>query len=293
MEKIYVADSYKNFKQVGEPFKNIKGKLVIKVKGTCDRCGGCGHYSYNQLDGTICYGCNGTGTTVKTVRAYTEKEYNRMQTANERARLKKANERLEKERDRQENAATYKKEVAIKLGFNENEKVYIVYGGNTFNIKDYLKEQGCHFNNVLKWYSPSKISLPEGYNLLEISFDDIYDYNVLSKSASYKNNAADIVSELIAKNAGTAPSEYYPGSEKDRISGIPAIFESVSGFAGMYGYTYVYTFKSNSYVFIWMTTKSFSDLTPGSKITLSGTIKKFTIYNGIYQTHLTRCSIEK
>ncbi len=28
---------------------------------TCSRCGGCGRYSYNSLDGDRCYGCGGTG----------------------------------------------------------------------------------------------------------------------------------------------------------------------------------------------------------------------------------------
>ncbi len=28
---------------------------------TCGRCGGCGQYSFNALDGTRCYGCGGTG----------------------------------------------------------------------------------------------------------------------------------------------------------------------------------------------------------------------------------------
>jgi hypothetical protein len=28
---------------------------------TCTRCGGCGQYSYNQVDGSTCYGCSGTG----------------------------------------------------------------------------------------------------------------------------------------------------------------------------------------------------------------------------------------
>jgi hypothetical protein len=27
----------------------------------CGRCGGSGHYSYNQIDGTRCYGCGGSG----------------------------------------------------------------------------------------------------------------------------------------------------------------------------------------------------------------------------------------
>lgn len=28
---------------------------------TCPRCGGSGHFSYNPIDGTKCYGCNGIG----------------------------------------------------------------------------------------------------------------------------------------------------------------------------------------------------------------------------------------
>lgn len=27
----------------------------------CSRCGGSGHFSYNQIHGTMCYGCNGRG----------------------------------------------------------------------------------------------------------------------------------------------------------------------------------------------------------------------------------------
>lgn len=29
---------------------------------TCTRCNGSGHHSYNPRHGTVCYGCNGTGT---------------------------------------------------------------------------------------------------------------------------------------------------------------------------------------------------------------------------------------
>ena len=28
---------------------------------TCSRCGGSGHYSFNLMHGTMCYGCNGKG----------------------------------------------------------------------------------------------------------------------------------------------------------------------------------------------------------------------------------------
>ena len=36
---------------------------------TCTRCGGSGHYAFNRLDGTTCYGCSGTGTQYATKRA--------------------------------------------------------------------------------------------------------------------------------------------------------------------------------------------------------------------------------
>lgn len=34
---------------------------IAYEKETCGRCGGTGQYSYNQVDGSRCYGCGGTG----------------------------------------------------------------------------------------------------------------------------------------------------------------------------------------------------------------------------------------
>ena len=123
-------------KVLGEPFENEKGRLYVKVKGVCPRCSGTGHYSYNPMDGDVCYECMGKKFITKTVRAYTEKEYTRMQAANERARAKREAEKEAKARDLVENAAKYKHEVALKLGFGEDEKAYLVYGDDTFAIKD-------------------------------------------------------------------------------------------------------------------------------------------------------------
>jgi hypothetical protein len=45
----------------------IRGEVFVTteddtaVHSPCSRCGGCGQFSYNQLDGTMCYGCNGDG----------------------------------------------------------------------------------------------------------------------------------------------------------------------------------------------------------------------------------------
>ncbi len=34
---------------------------ILFDKKTCSRCGGSGHYSYNPTDGTVCFGCGGSG----------------------------------------------------------------------------------------------------------------------------------------------------------------------------------------------------------------------------------------
>ena len=293
MEKIFVADSYKDMQIVSEPFENEKGCLFVKVKGTCPRCGGSGHYSYNQMDGTRCYGCNGSGISIQRVRAYTEKEYARMQAANERARAKKEAEKEAKTRDLIENATKYKHEVALKLGFGEDEKAYLVYGDDTFAIKDKLKELGARFDPTLKWFFSKEVELPEGYKLCAMSFDELYNYNPRSKWAEFKEDAKAIVSRRIAEFKGPSTSIYYPGVEKERIRNITAKVDSIRGFEGAYGYTSVYTFTSGDYVFVWMTSKCDVNLAIGTTVDLTGTIKKFNEYMGIHQTFLTRCVIKK
>ena len=292
MDKIFVADSYKGMEIIGEPFENEKGRLYVKIKGTCPRCGGSGHYSYNSLDGTRCYGCGGSGISIQNVRAYTEKEYNRMQAANERARAKREAEREAKARDLEENAAKYKHEVALKLGFGEDEKAYLVYGDDTFAIKDKLKELGARFDPTLKWFFSKEVALPEGYKLCEMSFDELYTYNPRTKWAEFKEDAKTIVSRRIAELKGPSTSQFYPGAEKERIRNITAKVKSIRGFEGMYGYTAVYTFSSEDYIFIWMTSKCDLDLSVGDTVDLTGTIKKFDEYMGEKNTYLTRCIVK-
>lgn len=293
MEKIFVADSYKNMEIIGEPFKNEQGRLYVKVRGVCPRCGGSGHYLYNQMDGTRCYGCQGSGISIQKVRAYTEKEYARMQAANERARAKKAAEREAKVRDLVENAAKYKHEVALKLGFGEDEKAYLVYGDDTFAIKDELKELGARFDPTLKWFFSHAVDLPEGYSLCEMSFDELYDYNPQTKWAQFKEDAKNIVTRRLAELKGPSTSKFYPAAEKERIRNITAKVANVRGFEGAYGYTSVYTFTSEDYVFVWMTSKCDLDLAAGDTVDLTGTIKSFDEYMGVKNTYLTRCAVKK
>ena len=49
----------------------------VKTKVPCRRCGGSGHFSYNLIHGTMCYGCHGTGYQMIDLAA----EKKRQQTA--------------------------------------------------------------------------------------------------------------------------------------------------------------------------------------------------------------------
>ena len=278
MEKFFVADSYKDMEVIGEPFDNEKGRKVVKVRGKCDKCGGLGIIVSRvengrpipiPVDNGVCYKCGGAKTINKVVRAYTKKEYNAMQRAKQRSRERAEAAAAARNQKLLDNAAEYKHQVALKLGFGEDEKAYLVYGDDTYAIKDELKKMGARFDPTLKWFFSSKVELPEGYYLCEFNFDELYDYKPMIKWADFKEDAPNIVRKRIDK-----------------------LVKSIRGFEGYYGYTNIYTFTSEDYVFVWMTSK-YLEVEAGDTIDLTGTIKKFDEYAGVNQTYLTRCVVKK
>ena len=292
MEKFYVAPTYEGCEFFGKPFENpLKGgKMYVKVYIPCKRCGGSGSYSYCSHYGTICLRCRGVGVEMATVRAYTEKEYNAMMRAKERAAAKKEAEKQAKINALMADAEKNKLECAKKLGFNENLITYMVVGGNTYEIKDDLKEHGAKFNSVLNWHMPYQITLPEGYSFCEISFDEVYRFKPLAKEAELNIDAAKIVEEKMATMLGNGTSEFYPEDEGTRIKGVEAKVEKIAGFSGVYGYTYIYNFSTDNFHFVWMTS-SHQSLEEGDAVILTGTIKKFDTYRGVKITYLTRCKV--
>ena len=303
MEKFFVADSYKNMKIIKEPFTNPekKNRKYVTVKTKCPRCGGLGfivsRVHNGQMipvspDGGVCYLCDGKKYITKDVRAYTEKEYNNLQKSKARTREKKEAAEAARKRDLYENAAKYKHEIALKLGFNEEEKVYVVCGGDTYRIKDDLKKMGGKFDSILKWHFQEEVNLPAEYKLCSFSFDELYDYEIEAKFAKFKTNAADIVQSRIASLMPAPTSIYYPAEVKTRLRNIPAKVSKVNGFSGIYGYTFVYTFTADDYIFVWMTAKDLN-VEVGDTVDLTGTIKKFDDYLNQHQTYLTRCIVKK
>lgn len=68
-----------------------RGNKSGKIFEICHRCGGTGHYSFNLLDGTICYGCMGKRVVAETTEAdVIRKAVNRAKAADRRAKKAKA-----------------------------------------------------------------------------------------------------------------------------------------------------------------------------------------------------------
>lgn len=60
--------------------KQVKARLYgMGVRDACGRCGGSGHYSFNMIDGTKCWGCNGQQYVA--VPLHTGKTWERAQAA--------------------------------------------------------------------------------------------------------------------------------------------------------------------------------------------------------------------
>ena len=292
-----VAPSYKHAKILSVNEDTHKAHIEEK----CDRCGGSGliaarvengHIIPIPVDSGICYKCNGEGKIRKWVKAYTEEEMNKYLASQERAKERKA-EKAELERQEKLNKSKEnQEELLAKWGYDvENPLIWLVGGGNTYEIKDQLKELGCKFNPAFGWYSTQPIDIPEGYGMTNINFYDAYTWFPLAKRFELKDNAKEIADAAKATLEPESHSEY-EGEVKERLRDLHVTLTAVRSFDGFYGTSFVYTFIHGENVLIWMTS-SCKDIEVGDEIFLTGTVKEHSEYKGIKQTKLSRCIIKK
>ena len=82
------------------------------------------------------------------------------------------------------------------------------------------------------------------------------------------------------------------GKKGDRLK-APCVVIGVNGYESEFGYTNIYRFVSESgNVVKWFTTTD-QELRYGDKVVLTGTVKKHGEYQGVQETILTRCKVER
>ena len=180
-----------------------------------------------------------------------------------------------------------KKEKWLEINkFNAEGDTYIITG-ETYSIKDELKEAGFRYDPTLLWHGPD----PAGYenrcvkmNVTELfEFDENGNPNMLPTAKDIVRGKANIP-EL------NATSEWV-GQPGDRIKDEEVVLVKKASFTGRYGLTNIYTFEDNNgNLYTWFTA-TFLNKAVNDKFKIKGTIKKHDEFRGVKTTVLTRCRV--
>lgn len=174
-------------------------------------------------------------------------------------------------------------------GFDNDENTYCIIG-NTFNNKEYFKEQGCKYSPLLKWHTDKNIDIPDDCIIIKINFNDIYEWNNILEKPLLFENAKDLLSRLL--NVSSKKEYEFLGYIGQRIYNVSARYEHSNSFISRFGqFTYIHTFKTEKNKIIWFTTKKI-ELNIDTQVLITGTIVRHQNYKGDNTTVINRCIIK-
>ena len=281
-----VAPSY----QYGTIVEVDEAARKAHIVETCPKCGGSGMYIIPRVFQGVCFTCEGAGKIHKWVKAYTEEEYDKYVATQERARERKKAKREAEIADREAKSEENKKELLAKWGFDaENPTVYVIAGGNTYEIKDLIKERGGRYNAALGWYFTAPNELPQDYFTVPIPVDDVYDWHPQVKRLELKDEAKDVVKAAIIRSMPESPSDFI-GEIKQRMRDIKVTLTGTRAVDSRYGTSILFTFEQGQNQLVWFTScpPNEEDAVVGNEYLLTGTVKDHKVYNGVKQTYLNR-----
>lgn len=175
-------------------------------------------------------------------------------------------------------------------GFSEYGVTYLVLG-NSYPIKDKLKEAGFKFSTLLRWHCGNcDFELPESCHYKELRYEDIFIWSEEDNVTFMKEGAREKIEEIF--NPKVEYHSDYVGEIGERLRNIKVSIRTIGGFDSAYGYKWVYTFEDeNGNLFTWFTTVQ-QAVSCDDVVSLTGTIKAHVEYKGARTTQLTRCKLE-
>lgn len=251
----------------------------------CPRCGGTGIVEmYVRVNGGDCFECWGAGVIEYDTKEYTP-EYEAKLEAQRQKREVKRMAKLEAELPAKQEAWLKKN------GFSSNGITYL-FLGNTYEIKEELKELGAKFDYKLGWHIDHKV---ENYQILEFN---MMPYLVKDMSDGYdfdrnfvSNFDLEAVKKAEYKKQNNIRTSEYIGEIKDKLD-IEATLKFWVNFESQFGVQTLYNFVDNDNNIIVWKTSNWLDLEKDTKVNLKGTVKDHKEYKGEKQTVLTRCKVE-
>ena len=292
----FVSDKFVNMKRIGNPYEK-NGKLYTAVQDICDRCQN-GVYvcrvENNQpiphpAYGGVCLKCGGTGYIKMEARLYTAKEKAAADRAKARAQERREEELERREQEIRANAAAHKIEWLEKNGYGEGELTWVVIG-DSYPVKDQLKEMGCRYDAVRGWYAPAPLDVPAGLGMVSIHVDKLIDFNYRG-DGYYKTEAKAYVDSLKEGEKTPSTSEWY-GTPEEKFEYLPVTVIRISGCHTRFGWSNIYTFKHEENILTWFTSTEQS-FNVGDTFYISGTIKAHEEYKGEKTTSIKRVKVKE
>ena len=234
-------------------------------------------------DGGMCYKCNGSGNIIKDVRMYEDAELERMERASKKALDKRRAEADERAKQHQK---AYNANLLRMYGF-ESDEAYLVIG-DSFKIKDKLKEHGAKYTQELHWVCPTEPTWLPAADYAKITVSNIF---VINEHGTYSMRDDYII---FMDSLKPVRGEFV-GQVGHKIR-ITAKLIRITSFESTFGY---YPTMINMHVFettnketlIWKTETKCLDVE--TMYVIEGTVKEHSFYNNVKQTVLTRCKVKE
>lgn len=176
-------------------------------------------------------------------------------------------------------------------GFSEYGVTYLVLG-NSYPIKDELKEAGFKFSPLLRWHGPeANYALPENCSYYELRYEDLFTWDEDSHTTFMKEGAREKIDLIF--NPIVESNSQFVGEIGERLRDIPMRVRNIGGYNSAYGYKWVYTFEDNDgNVYSWFTTSQ-QAVSIGMNCIVTGSIKAHVEYKSVFTTQLNRCIIKE
>ena len=242
------------------------------MDNVCPKCDGVGTISYyGHVAGGVCFKCNGTGTYRHSWKEYTPEYAKTLEQRRIDREKRKAPER---------NRKFFKEQ-----GLSETGEAFIVTG-ETYSIKEQLKEAGAKFNYLMGWHFDHEIDI---FNTVKITVEEIAHRNMVDEFI-FNDDVKDIIDKKIRDSMPKSTSEYV-GNIGDKIS-VEVKLVGKYYYEGFYGVTNIYKFvDNNDNIYVWKTS-TYKEIELNEVYTLRGTIKEHSEYKDEKQTILIRCKID-
>ena len=219
------------------------------------------------------------GIVTKSFRVYTENERNAIEKANQI--IEESNNNFFRYQDDETNKQI--DDWCEKNGFNSQRVTYCILG-NTYVIKDKLKEAGCRYHEKLGWHCYEPLSLPSIYRIEPVLFDDAFVWDQEKSKA--------LPRESVKRLEGLGIQTEWAGDIGDTLKDLEVTLIRTTIVNNKYGRGFIYTFCTDKYVLVW-STKTVLEFKEGQSVILTkAKIKNLDTYNDIKQTIIKNATID-